>query len=122
LHTTNVYDALGRAKQVTKQDGQIVTNSYTGNCMTTTDEAQKARKSCSDGLGRLTRVFEDPAGLNYETDYSYDGLNNLTNVYQKGGSANSCRLRRSTQHLLAVYSLEFEILEFFLDVDSSDGS
>src|ERR1700739_3342522 len=30
-----------------------------------------------------------------------------------------CRLRRSTQHLLGVYSLEFEILEFFLDVDSS---
>ena len=30
-----------------------------------------------------------------------------------------CRLRRSTQHLLGVYSLEFEIPEFFLDVDSS---
>ena len=28
-----------------------------------------------------------------------------------------CRLRRSTQHLLGVYSLEFEILEFFLDVE-----
>src|SRR6266478_6590839 len=33
-------------------------------------------------------------------------------------SDKSCRLRRSTQHLLGVYSLEFEILEFFLDVDS----
>ena len=32
---------------------------------------------------------------------------------------NPCRLRRSTQHLLGVYLLEFEILEFFLDVDSS---
>jgi hypothetical protein len=30
-----------------------------------------------------------------------------------------CRFRRSTQHLLGVYSLEFEIPEFFLDVDSS---
>ena len=33
-------------------------------------------------------------------------------------SGKPCRLRRSTQHLLGVYSLEFEILEFFLDVDS----
>src|SRR5258707_12683561 len=31
----------------------------------------------------------------------------------------SCQLRRSMQHLLGVYSLEFGILEFFLDVDSS---
>ena len=23
----------------------------------------------TDALGRLTQVFEDPAGLNYETDY-----------------------------------------------------
>src|SRR6266404_1137475 len=30
-----------------------------------------------------------------------------------------CRLRRSTQHLLAVYSLESGTLRFFLDVDSS---
>jgi hypothetical protein len=33
------------------------------------------------------------------------------------GPDSRCRLRRSTQHLLGVYSLEFEILEFFLDVD-----
>src|SRR5882762_6738115 len=30
-----------------------------------------------------------------------------------------CRLKRSMQHLLAVYSQEFEIPESFLDVDSS---
>jgi hypothetical protein len=32
---------------------------------------------------------------------------------------NACRLRWSTQHLLAVYSQEFEIPAFFSDVDSS---
>src|SRR5882762_4576296 len=34
-------------------------------------------------------------------------------------TSNPCRLKRSMQHLLAVYSQEFEIPESFLDVDSS---
>src|SRR5262249_7308099 len=34
--------------------------------------------------GRLTQVFEDPAGLNYETDYTYDALGNLLCTAQKG--------------------------------------
>jgi len=51
-----------------------------------TDEAGKARKSCTDGLGRLTQLFEDPASLNYETDYQYDTLDNLTRVDQKGSA------------------------------------
>ena len=88
-YITNTFDALGRTTQITKQDGQIVTSSYNGNCTTTTDEAGKARKSCSDALGRLTQVFEDPANLNYETDYAYDGLDNLIDVYQKGGTTSS---------------------------------
>jgi RHS repeat-associated protein len=92
-YVTYTYDALGRTTQITKQDGQIGGNSYNGNCRTTTDEAQRARKSCTDGLGRLTQVFEDPAGLNYETDYTYDPLDNLLTVNQKGGSTNSANWR-----------------------------
>jgi YD repeat-containing protein len=49
-----------------------------------TDEAGKARKSCVDGLGRITGVWEDPAGLNYQTSYTYDANNNLTSVVQNG--------------------------------------
>jgi len=52
---------------------------------TTTDQAGKSRKSVTDSLGRLTQVFEDPFGLNYEADYAYDALNNLLTVNQKGG-------------------------------------
>jgi YD repeat-containing protein len=92
-YTTTLYDALGRVTQFTRQDGQIATTSYSGNCATVTDEAGKARKSCFDGLGRLTQVFEDPAGLNYETDYTYDALDNLLTVNQKGASANSANWR-----------------------------
>ncbi|HZI58973.1 MAG TPA: hypothetical protein VFF39_19470 [Verrucomicrobiae bacterium] len=84
--TQNQYDALGRVTQVVKQDGSIGTISYTGNCTTATDEASKKRKSCSDALGRLTSVWEDPAGLNYETDYQYDILGNLLRVDQKGSA------------------------------------
>src|SRR5262249_47435045 len=46
--TTYAYDALGRTTSVTEPDGSIIGTSYSGNCATVTDEAGKARKSCSD--------------------------------------------------------------------------
>jgi YD repeat-containing protein len=81
---------------VTDQDGSIKRTAYSGNCTTVTDEAGKARKSCVDGLGRMTQVFEDPSGLNYETDYSYDALGNLFSVNQKGGTTDSTKWRTRT--------------------------
>jgi RHS repeat-associated protein len=36
----------------------------------------------------MTGVWEDPSGLNYETDYTYDALGNLTYVNQKGNNTN----------------------------------
>jgi len=92
--TTYAYDALGRTTTVTQPDGSAVTTTYdqtnpknSGLCTTVTDEAGKARQSCADGLGRMTAVWEDPGTsphLNYETDYAYDPLNNLTCAVQKG--------------------------------------
>jgi RHS repeat-associated protein len=98
-YSTTQYDALNRVTSVTEQDGSIVSISYTGNCTTVTDESQKARKSCSDALGRLSQVFEDPGSsphLNYETDYAYDALGNLLTVNQKGGSTNAAYWRTRT--------------------------
>ena len=86
-YTQNQYDGLGRVTQTTMQDGGVSAVSYSDNCTTTRDEAGNQRRACSDALGRLTSVFEDPAGLNYETDYQYDILGNLLTVTQKGGSA-----------------------------------
>lgn len=57
----NQYDALGRTTQITKQDGSAVRISYSGNCITTTDERGNPRKNCSDGLGRLIEVDEPNA-------------------------------------------------------------
>lgn len=80
--TTNGFDALGRVVSVTTPDNAIVGSSYSGNTVTVTDQAGKSRKSVTDGLGRMTAVYEDPTSLNYLTSYSYDVLDNLTTVSQ----------------------------------------
>lgn len=85
-YTTYLYDSLGRTKQVTKPDGSVATTSFSGSSTTVTDEVGNQRTSQTDGLGRLTAVFEAPnnSGYNYQTDYQYDALGNLTCAVQKG--------------------------------------
>jgi RHS repeat-associated protein len=109
-YTTTVYDALGRTCLVAPPDAtpptsyvcpttrpaDTVLTTYSGNTTTTTDEAGVSRESVTDGLGRLTQAFENPAGLDYETDYTYDPLNNLLTVNQKGGTTNSALWRTRT--------------------------
>jgi len=99
--TTYFYDALGRKCLEVPPDGTQPTGgvcpatqpandlftTYSGNTTTVTDQTGKSRKSVTDGAGRLTQVFEAPAGLNYETDYQYDALGNLLCAGQKGTSS-----------------------------------
>jgi len=77
--------------QVIPPDGTSTANfegtSYSGRTTTVTDQAGHARKSQTDGLGRLTNVWEDPAGLNYQTIYQYDVLGNMLCVEQHGSAA-----------------------------------
>lgn len=87
VNTTVAYDAIGRQTSVAEQDGSMLFTSYVNNCATSTDELGKARKACVDGLGRTTGVWEDPFGVNYETDYSYDPLGDLLQAQQKGSSS-----------------------------------
>jgi RHS repeat-associated protein len=82
LWTTTDYDALGRAIRVTTPDGAHVDTVYSGAQVTVTDQAGKQRRTVTDALGRLTKVTEDPGGLNYETTYLYDVLGNLRKVTQ----------------------------------------
>jgi len=81
-YTTISYDLAGRVTSVRTPDNAAVSTSYTGNTVTVTDQAGKARKSVTDGLGRLIQVYEDPNGLNYQTTYLYDLLDNLVKVTQ----------------------------------------
>jgi RHS repeat-associated protein len=96
VYTTNTYDGIGRIINVTQADGSASKTEYIGNTTTVTDEAGKNRKSQTDGLGRLTSVWENPTGLNYETDYQYDVLGKLLEVDQKGGSTSSANWRTRT--------------------------
>jgi RHS repeat-associated protein len=93
--TTYGYDALSRVTSVLQPDGSQSKTAYSGTCTTVTDEVGNSRKSCTDGLGRLTGVWEAPSGLNYETDYAYDALNNLLSVTQKGGASSGSWRNRS---------------------------
>jgi RHS repeat-associated protein len=120
----NQYDGLGRVTRTTRQDGSVNTVSYAGPCATTTDEAGKQRKACSDALGRLTNVWEDPAGLNYETDYQYDVLGNLLRVDQKGSApADSSKWRtrlftyNSLSQLLTANNPESGTITYAYDND-----
>lgn len=108
--TSTFYDALSRTCLIVPPDGTLpsggacpttqpantIFTTYSGNLTTVTDQAGKSRKSVTDALGRLTKVFEDPAGSNYETDYAYDAFGNLLTVNQKGGSTNSANWRTRT--------------------------
>jgi RHS repeat-associated protein len=80
--TTTEYDALSRVIKITTPDGAHVDTVYAGNQVTVTDQAGKKRRSETDALGRLTKVTEDPSGVNYDTTYIFDALNNLIKVTQ----------------------------------------
>ena len=80
--TTQAFDALGRVISITTPDNAAVTTSYSGNSVTVTDQAGKARRSVTDAAGRLIEVYEDPNGVNYQTTYLYDVLDNLVKVTQ----------------------------------------
>ncbi|HEV3037570.1 MAG TPA: NucA/NucB deoxyribonuclease domain-containing protein [Candidatus Angelobacter sp.] len=56
--TQSHYDGLGRPVQTIRQDGSISSISYSDNCTTSTDEAGKQRRACTDALGRLISVDE----------------------------------------------------------------
>jgi RHS repeat-associated protein len=105
LPTRTDSDALGRVAKVTETDGSLVTTSYaantTGFTTTVSDEAGITRKSQTDGLGRLAYVWEDPNVKNFETDYLYSTLGNLTSVTQKGDGSQSARTRSFTYDSLS---------------------
>src|SRR6185437_11917 len=84
------YDALSRVIAVTTPDNALALTSNGGSTsgtaigttVTITDQTQKSRTSVVDAQGRLIRVIEDPANLAFETNYTYDVLNNLRKVEQ----------------------------------------
>jgi RHS repeat-associated protein len=130
--TSTVYDALGRACVVIPPDGTSVANTscpaaqpsndvfttYSANTTTVTDQQGKSRKSQTDGLGRLTNVWEDPAGLDYETVYTYDALGDLLTVVQ-GGSHNRTFVYDSLKRLTSSTNPETGTVTYTYDADGN---
>ena len=85
--TSYTYDALGRVTVTTSPDTQTIQTSYNGPSVTFTDQVNRKIQRVNDGLGRLITVNEQDVSngsLNQATNYSYDYLNNLTQVDQGG--------------------------------------
>jgi YD repeat-containing protein len=109
------YDALGRKTIEQDQDNSIQQWCYSGqqttgqnNCSTVSmysldalwtdysDATGRHRQQVTDGLGRLAAVIEPNAqsgAITAVTAYSYDTLNNLLSVNQRGNSGDVPRLR-----------------------------
>ncbi|MEW6146340.1 MAG: hypothetical protein AB1598_15115, partial [Thermodesulfobacteriota bacterium] len=90
--TRTTYDAIGRVTSIsncadesqTQDCTGTVTSEYAGAQVTITDQQGKQRRSISDALGRLRKVFEpDAAGaLTLLTQYQYDARSNLRTAIQ----------------------------------------
>lgn len=113
--TSFTYDALGRKVAQTQPDSATIQWCYEkwqvtgrGACSANlssiantswtdlTDEGGHHSQQVSDGLGRLAGVMEpDPitGSPSLETDYTYDALNNLIHVNQKGAAGDTARVR-----------------------------
>ncbi|HWW16044.1 MAG TPA: RHS repeat-associated core domain-containing protein [Candidatus Dormibacteraeota bacterium] len=92
-YSTTNYDALDRVISVVEQDGSSVSTGYgmtpaSGSsryCTAVTDEAGHLRKSCSDGLGRLTEVDEPGSGA-LTSDTPGTGSVTISGAEQGGGT------------------------------------
>jgi YD repeat-containing protein len=89
--TSYGYDALGRKTLQTQPDGSTLHWNYVGNAVDFRDETTRHWQRTTDALGRLTQVLEPDSANNptIETDYQYDGSDNLTRVDQWGGPKGS---------------------------------
>jgi RHS repeat-associated protein len=111
LYTTTAFDLAGRVKTVTTPDNALARTDYNGPRVLVTDQAGKQRISKSDGLGRLTDVWEirtadavtgteavtfpnhPEVAAGYHTKYSYDALDDLKTVTQQIGITGTTQTR-----------------------------
>jgi RHS repeat-associated protein len=84
--TETTYDALGRQLKIVLPDSSQTTFAYSTSSMTQTDPAGHQRKMQTDGLNRLSVVYEpDPTNgnsLTLQSNYAYTVLDNLASLTQ----------------------------------------
>lgn len=118
------YDGLGRQKLITRPDGSTAQTNYSAfPTVTVTDEALRKRETVTDGLGRLTDVYEPnpTTGLfdsgDFHTNYIYDPLNNLKSVTQ--ASVNRSFFYDSLSRLTSAYNPETGTTAYTYDSDTN---
>ena len=94
----SAYDQFDRVQAVTQPDQNTVSLSYSDNVVIATDEVGHQHQYTFNAFGDLTAVVEqnDQGALAWETDYNYDGLDRLRNIYQKGDASTPAGWRTST--------------------------
>ena len=135
--TTYQYDPLDRVVLEIPPDGTATKNNVgtayggqttgiLGLTTTVTDQAGKKHMSVMDALGHLVDVWEpDSTGsLVNETAYSYDPLNDLLQVTQKGNASQTLWRTRtfsydSLSRLLSASNPESGLLKWTYDNDSN---
>jgi RHS repeat-associated protein len=81
------YDTLGRTTVVALPNNQTVSYSFSGSTVTVTDQVGRKKQQQYDALGRLITVTEQDTStgqLTLTTSYTYDLLDDLTQVNQGG--------------------------------------
>jgi YD repeat-containing protein len=147
--TTYAYDSLNHKTLQSQPDGSVlqwcyndVASSGQTNCTANassqnssdtsidfSDEVGNHWQRTYDGLGRMTAVLE-PNGTSQapsmETDYAYDGLDDLTSVVQNGSNSNNARNRTfsydSLGRLVSATNPESGNITYTYDLNSNLSS
>jgi RHS repeat-associated protein len=138
-NTTTAYDLAGRVKTVTTADNAVVTTAYNGARVLVIDQAGRQRISQTDGLGRLSDVWEvtvadsatEPvtfpgySGITagYRTTYSYDALDDLSTAKQRIGTSGTLQTRTfaydGLKRLLQAINPESGAINYTYDANSN---
>ena len=137
-YADTTYDALGRVRTVTTLDGAVVTTAYSGSRVLVTDQAGKQRISQTDGLGRLTDVWEVTAAdsateavtfpgttlaAGYRTTYTYDVLDDLLTTNQRIATGGTLQTRTfaydSLKRLMQAFNPESGTVNYTYDENSN---
>lgn len=139
--TENFYDEVGRAIKVKTPDQAEVETFYSlatsgqniGTVVTVEDQANKQRRSITNGLGQLVRVDEPDVNNGNQlgaidaplqpTYYEYDALSNLTKVKQGGTFASPMQTRTfvydSLSRLLTANNPESGLISYVYDANGN---
>jgi RHS repeat-associated protein len=84
---SRTYNTLGRLTSQTDAYGRVTSFTYEadGDLDQATDALTRVTDNNTDPLGRLTRTLQDMNGIAAETKFSYDALDNLTQVNDPKG-------------------------------------